>query len=162
MLFYVHCICKCMFVCFREEILLKTDSGYPKDAEVTLFNRANPGNSLRLTPIGQLHQSLPSPIPGDLERCPSHQSHVTRTWRDVWTGPHPLWGSSREQRKPSMPASTVFYGYTESATSGTSWCLIALPGRKFVLDSLGWKKINQRTYYSYTTTAWWLSTLECN
>jgi len=32
-----------------------------------------------LTPIGQLHQSLPSPVPGDLGRCPSHQSHVTRT-----------------------------------------------------------------------------------
>jgi len=32
-----------------------------------------------LTPIGQLHQSAPSPVPGDLGRCPSHQSHVTRT-----------------------------------------------------------------------------------
>ena len=29
-----------------------------------------------ITPIGQLHQSLPSPIPGDLGRGPSHQSHV--------------------------------------------------------------------------------------
>ena len=39
-----------------------------------------------LTPIGQLHQSPPSPVPGDLGRCPSHQSHITpsRTQRDVW------------------------------------------------------------------------------
>jgi len=57
----------------------------------------------------------------------------------------------------------------ESATSGqsaTSQCLSALPGRlgrgNFVLDGLGWKDKNQRTYYSYTTTAWWLSILRCN
>jgi len=29
-----------------------------------------------LTPIGQLHQSPPLPVPGGLGRCPSHQSHV--------------------------------------------------------------------------------------
>jgi len=29
-----------------------------------------------ITPLSQLYQSLPSPIPGDLERGPSHQSHV--------------------------------------------------------------------------------------
>jgi len=29
-----------------------------------------------ITPIGQLHQSPPWPIPGDLGRGPSHQSHV--------------------------------------------------------------------------------------
>jgi len=29
-----------------------------------------------ITPIGQLHQSPPSPIPGDLGRGPSHQSLV--------------------------------------------------------------------------------------
>jgi len=59
--------------------------------------------------------------------------------------------------------SAVFCGQvlasTESATSGqlaTSQCLSALPGRlrrgKFVLDGLGWKDKNQRTYYSYTAT----------
>ena len=32
----------------RVEFLLKTDSGYPKDAEITLFTLANPGSSLRL------------------------------------------------------------------------------------------------------------------
>ena len=31
----------------RVEFLLKTDSGYPRDAEVTLFTLANPGSSLR-------------------------------------------------------------------------------------------------------------------
>jgi len=39
--------------------------------------------------------------------------------------------------------------------------LSALPGRlgrgQFVLDGLGWNEKNQRTYYSYTTTSWWLS-----
>jgi len=65
--------------------------------------------------------------------------------------------------QPSMSA--VFCGQvlisTKSATSGqsaTSQCLSALPNRlrrvKFVLDGLGWKKIDQCTYYSYTTTVW--------
>ena len=31
----------------RVEFLLKTDSGYPRDAEVALFTLANPGSSLR-------------------------------------------------------------------------------------------------------------------
>jgi len=30
----------------RVEFLLKTDSGYPRDAEVTLFTLASPENSL--------------------------------------------------------------------------------------------------------------------
>ena len=59
----------------RVEFLLKTDSGYPKDTGVN-----KPWQPLRIpsaiTPIGQLHQSPPSPIPGDLGRGPSHQSHV--------------------------------------------------------------------------------------
>jgi len=33
-------------VCLRVEFLLKTDSGYPRDAEVTLFTLANPEHSL--------------------------------------------------------------------------------------------------------------------
>jgi len=33
--------------CLRVELLLKTDSGYPRDAEVTLFTLATPGSSLR-------------------------------------------------------------------------------------------------------------------
>ena len=40
---------------------------------------------------------------------------------------------------------------------------VSTTGReKFVLDGLGWKDKNQRTYYSYTTTVWWLNTLRCN
>jgi len=42
----------------RVEFLLKTDSGYPRDAEVTSFTLSIP---FALTPIGQLHQSPPSP-----------------------------------------------------------------------------------------------------
>jgi len=36
-------------VLLRVKFLLKTDSGYLKHAVVTLFNLANPGNSLRYT-----------------------------------------------------------------------------------------------------------------
>ena len=40
--------------------------------------------------------------------------------------------------------------------------LMGRPGRvKFILDDLRWKK-TQRTYHSYTTTAWRLSALRCN
>ena len=57
----------------RVEFLLKTDSGYPKDTGVD-----KPWQTLgipsTITPIGQLHQSPPWPIPGDLGRGPSHQS----------------------------------------------------------------------------------------
>jgi len=57
----------------RVEFLLKTDSGYPKDTAVN-----KPWQPLgipsAITPIGQLHQSPPSPIPRDLGRGPSHQS----------------------------------------------------------------------------------------
>ena len=57
----------------RVEFLLKTDSGYPKDTGVK-----KPWQPLgipsAITPIGQLHQSPPSPFPGDLGRGPSHQS----------------------------------------------------------------------------------------
>jgi len=40
--------------------------------------------------------------------------------------------------------------------------LLMSPSAKFVLDGLGRKDKNERTYYSYTTTAWWLSTTRCN
>jgi len=48
--------------------------------------------------IGQLHQlvqSSPLPDPGDLGRCPSIQSHVTRTYRDVWDRPNAVVGVIR-------------------------------------------------------------------
>jgi len=65
-------------VALRVEFLLKTDGGYPRDAGVFFYSRWQTlGVPSALTPIGQLHQSPPSPVPGDLGRCPSHQSHVT-------------------------------------------------------------------------------------
>ena len=64
------------FLSLRVEFLLKTDSGYPKDMGL-LYSPWQPlGIPSAITPIGKLHQSLPSPIPGDLGRDRSHQSHV--------------------------------------------------------------------------------------
>ena len=126
----------------RVEFLLKTDSGYPRDAEVTLFTLENPEHFLRfnthwsappsgfdgvrylmgvefllktdggwnpkdtgwqplgilsaITPIGQLHQSSPSPIPGDLGRCPSHQSHVLEH-RDTYGQAQWQWATSKKK-----------------------------------------------------------------
>jgi len=57
----------------RVEFLLKTDSGYPKDTGVDKPWQPL-GIPFAITHIGQLQQSPPSPIPGDLERGPSHQS----------------------------------------------------------------------------------------
>ena len=62
-----------LFFVFRVEFLLKTDRRYPKDTGVN-----KPWQPLRIpfaiTPIGQLHQSPPSPLPGDLGRGPSNKS----------------------------------------------------------------------------------------
>ena len=66
------CTCACLFS-LKVEFLLKTDSGYPKDTGVNKPWQPL-GIPFAITPIGQLHQSPPSPIPGDLGRGPSHQS----------------------------------------------------------------------------------------
>ena len=72
------------------------------------------------------------------------------------------------------PNQTIFsldqvLAWTESAVSEystMSQCLNALLGRpgrvKFIQNGLRWKKKIQRTYHSYTTTAWRLSTLRYN
>jgi len=40
-----------------EFLVLKTDSGYPRDTEVTLFTLANPGSSLRFnTQVGSVRK----------------------------------------------------------------------------------------------------------
>jgi len=50
----------------RVDFLLKTDSGYPKD-EGVLYSPWQPLKiPFAITPIGQLNQSPPSLIPGDL------------------------------------------------------------------------------------------------
>ena len=63
----------CEIASLRVEFLLKTNSGYPKDTGVNKPWQPL-GIPYAITPIGQLHQSPPSPIPGDLGRGPSHQS----------------------------------------------------------------------------------------
>ena len=37
----------CTSACFESRVFIETDSGYPRDAEVTLFTLANPEHSLR-------------------------------------------------------------------------------------------------------------------
>jgi len=61
------------YICLRVEFLLKPDSGYPKDTGVNKPWQPL-GIPFAITLISQIHQSLPSPIPGDLGRGPSHQS----------------------------------------------------------------------------------------
>jgi len=56
---------------FKSKVFIETDSGYPKEMGVTLFNLTTLGNLLRQIPIDHLYQSPPSPIPGDPGRGPS-------------------------------------------------------------------------------------------
>ena len=65
------------FFCLRVGFLLKTDSGYPKDTGVNKPWQPL-GFTFTIAPIGQFHQSPPSPIPGDLGKLRS-QSPVSRT-----------------------------------------------------------------------------------
>jgi len=102
-----------------------------------------------ITPIGQLHQSPPSPFPGDLSRDPSHQSHVlnhrdTYGQAQVCSKGH-QGGSEDCQCQPSFCWQVLVC--TESATSKyatTSQCLSALLGRpgrvKLILNGLIWEK----------------------
>ena len=70
---YMYIVYMWFFFPLRVEFLLKTDSGYPKDTGVN--EPWQPlGIPFGITPIGQLYKSLPSPIPEDLGRGPSHQS----------------------------------------------------------------------------------------
>jgi len=64
------------FVCLRIEFLLRTESGYFQVAGLTTHWQTL-GIPFAITPLGQLHQSPPTPIQGDQGRDPSHQSHVT-------------------------------------------------------------------------------------
>ena len=60
--------CLKSIVCLRVlEFLLKNDSGYPKDAAKTTSWQTL-GIPIVITPLGQLHQSPLSPIPGDQAR----------------------------------------------------------------------------------------------
>ena len=53
----------------KVEFLLKTDSGYPRDAKVFFNSRWQTlGIPSNLPPIGQLHPSPPSPVPRDQAR----------------------------------------------------------------------------------------------
>ena len=62
----------------RVEFLLKTDSGYPRDVEVILFNLANPESSLRFNTHWSAPQSPPLPVPGAGGPRKMSQSRVSR------------------------------------------------------------------------------------
>ena len=78
-----------VFVCLRVDFLMKTDSGYPKDAEVTLFTLATPGSSLRFNthwsapPVSALARAR-----GSRKRSQSPVSRNSNIERR-WTGPSP-------------------------------------------------------------------------
>jgi len=109
-----------------------------------------------LTPIGQFHQSPPSSVPGACEDVPvtslmqlEHRETYGKAQGRI--GGHQ--GSSVNRRYQLSFVGRFWHLRSPLATSGlsaTSQCLSALPGRpgrgKFVLDGLGWKDKNQRTF----------------
>jgi len=58
---FLHTLCIWSVIVLRVEFLMKTDSGYPKDTGVNKPWQPL-GIPFAITPIGQLHQSPPSPI----------------------------------------------------------------------------------------------------
>jgi len=76
----------------RVEFLLKTDSGYPKDTGVNKPWQPL-GIPFAITPISQLHQSLPSPIPGDLEMgdVRAHGAIYTNTLLHLYLTKYPAY-----------------------------------------------------------------------
>jgi len=124
-----------------------------------------------ITPIGQLHQSPPSPIPGDLGRGPSHQSHVlehrdTYGQAQVCSKGHP--GSSVD--RPCQPSfHWIKFWHVRNPLPQSIRLHLSVLVRYWASQgewSLSWTasdgKNNQRTYHSCTTTAWRLSTIRCN
>jgi len=165
----------------RVECLLKTDNGYPKDTGVTLFTLATPGNPLRYNthrsapPVSALAHSRGQGARQAEGLLPRSRPHTV--WLCPYRSPiHFFFLFSRLSLKSDVShaffsqnlRSDIVLACTESATSEystTSQCLGALLGRpgrvKFILNGLRWKK-NQRTYHSYTTSAWRLIALRCN
>jgi len=92
--------------CLRVEFLLKTDGGYPKDTGVNKPWQPL-GIPFAITSIGQLHQSPPSPIPGDLGKCPSHQSHVLEH-RDTY-GQAQVCSKGHQGSSVDRPCQTSFH-----------------------------------------------------
>jgi len=117
-----------------------------------------------ITPISQLHQSPPSPIPGDLGRGPSHQSHVLEqrnTYGQAQVCSKGHQGSSVDRPCQASFHCIKFWHVRNPLPQSIRLCLGVLVcyladslGRvKFILNASDGKN-NQRTYHSYTTTAW--------
>jgi len=130
-----------------------------------------------IIPIGQLQQTPSSPIPGDLERGPSHQSHVlehgdtygqTQVCSKSYQGssvnckckPSFCWIKFCHVRSPLHTSIRLRLSVSVRYWVGQEvryWA--AGPAReKFILNGFTWEK-NQRTYHLYTPTAWPLKPL---
>ena len=124
-----------------------------------------------ITPIGQLHQSPPSPIPGGLGRCPSHQSHVLEH-RDTY-GQAQVCSKGHQGSSVDRPCQPSFHWikfcHVRNPLPQSIRLHLIVLVRYWAGQgewSLSWttsdgEKNNQRTYHSHTTTAWRLSTLRC-
>ena len=64
---------------FESRVFIENSVGIPRMKKLLYSTWKTLSITFALTPIGQLHQSPHSPVPGDLGRCPSPQSHLTRT-----------------------------------------------------------------------------------
>jgi len=90
------------FLSLRVEFLLKTNSGYPKEKGEIYLPWQPLGIPSAITPLRQLHQSPPSPIPGDRARgkrrgfSPGAAAHHRSRTRGVFPRCFPL--ISRELR----------------------------------------------------------------
>jgi len=103
------------------------------------------GIPFALTPIGQLHQSPPSPIPGDRARG-------KRRFIPVGVG------------RDICHSMTLPYLHRPHNSGPIQWAHGGVglkPSAAARPNGLRWRK-KKRTYHSYTTTAWRLSTLGCN
>jgi len=160
--------------CLRVEFLLKTDSGYLKDMGATLFTLATPGNPLRYN----THRSAPpvSALAHSRGRSPNHQFHIVQhrdTYGQAQVCSKGHRGSSVTVDHPCQPSfHWIKFWHGRNPLPQSIWSRLSvlvhywagqgdwsLSWTASVCQWMGLKK--KRTYHSYMTTAWRLSTLRC-
>ena len=137
-----------VFLSLRVEFSLKTDSGYPKDARVSLFTMEPTWNPLHYKTARSAHHSPPSPIPEDtgMEGMQVTSRHA-QTHGHVWTGPSQSKGHQVSIVNRIFVCKFKVLARTESSTSEYSTTSQFVRARlcrlwrvKFVLDVLRWGK----------------------